>query len=361
MVSWAKVASAAAVALLVAGWAPAAGGKGGEAEDDERNEREERGDREAGEPERAGAEAFDAVERKVVTRVDAARAEFKLEREEGPAEDELKFSFDTGDVQAKVEFESENLTGESEVELRARFRELVEFEDANGNGAFDPWERVVQRISLASAAWRPLVLEDASAAGAAGKVVRARADLTPGGLFGLDFFVFGEFARVGSVSLEPTEVKFDILIQGFPYQSNSSQVALRLETRHEAEFEAEAGEDAEDDDEVAGDEDAVVVQAGPVKALLTWKENATVDGASRPVRATFEKVETEQEMEDGEAKTEEKRVFALSYARGSDILHDPVLGIASASAVGLGPAVLVAAGLVAVAAVAAAFVVFRRR
>lgn len=256
------------------------------------------------------------VARKVEARVGATSAEFKLEREDGAQEDELKFLFDTAEVEAKVEFESENVTGEQEVELKVQFRELLEFEDADGDGAFDAGERVVQALALPAARWHSLAVEDASAGNAQGKGLRARADLPGGGLFGLDFFVFGDFATLEGTSLEPTEVKFDILIEGFPFASNTSRLALRLETRHEAEFEAEAGEEAEDDAEVAGDEDGLVVRAGAVKALLTWKETASVDGRDEPVRFTLEREETEREVEEGEAEVEEKQVLVLAYARG---------------------------------------------
>ncbi|MGQ0536560.1 MAG: hypothetical protein ACT4PT_10860 [Methanobacteriota archaeon] len=304
---------------------------------------------------------FDDVKRNVESEVSATAAEFKLEREDAAAEDELKFSLEVEDgVEAKVEFESENETGESEVEFEVEFLELVEFEDGDGDGAFDEGEEAVQSIDLdADVAWRPFALEDASVGGKSAKVLRAEADLPDGGVFGLRFYVVGDFVTLNATRLAPTEVKFDILIQAFPFGSNSSRLALLVETEHEAKFESEPGDEAEG--EIGEDEDGLVVVADGVKFRFAWKETATVDGASAPVRVTISKAETETETDGDESKTEEKRELALAYPRGADILHDPVLGVGSVEPAGgrvPGPGTALALGAV---VLAVALAVGRRR
>ena len=60
-----------------------------------------------------------------------------------------------------------------------------------------------------------------------------------------------------------------------------------------------------------------------------WQKTAQEKGVNRTVYSTILKNGTEYKDEDGGNKTEyeEKEVFVLSYGRGEDIVHDPVVGV----------------------------------
>lgn len=326
--------------------------EGTEEEEEQEEEHEDGDDEEEAEEEDELEVEFDEVEREVKVEVGEARAEFKLEREAGEAEDELKFIIDTEEVEAKLEFTSENVTGEDSVELKVRFLELREFRDADGDGAFDQGEEIVQTVELADASWRDLAVNETTVDGAGGQKLTAVADLPGGGRFGLDFIVLGDFATVGAVDLMPTDVKFDIRILDFPFAEDGTLVALLLEEKHEAEHEVEVDEDA----------GALVVDAGGVEALLTWASNATVDGADSPVGVTVLESESETESDKEGSESEEKRLLAFAYARGGDIAHDPVMGVRSSSLEAAGtPGFGVAFAVAAVAAVAFMAAAARRR
>ncbi|MCJ2519851.1 MAG: hypothetical protein LN412_02740, partial [Candidatus Thermoplasmatota archaeon] len=62
------------------------------------------------------------------------------------------------------------------------------------------------------------------------------------------------------------------------------------------------------------------------EGFFGWSKMAEVDGDPAQVNSTVSNVETELEPE-GDLEVE--RTIVLSYPRGEEILHDPVLGVSA--------------------------------
>lgn len=262
------------------------------------------------------------AERDVRVEVSGTTAVLKLERESTDAEDEVKITYSADEGVMKLEYETENATLESEAELKVEFREIVEFEDADGDGAYTPdVDRSLATIRIDSLPWSIAGPDDVtSASGVAGKRLTGVASLPEGGNVSFVLKAFGGFAEVNGTSLRPTDVKIDILLHGYAYSSGTSQLALLVRTEQEAEAETK----------VEGGEGAplgVVATLGEVQTYFTWADEALADGVMRPVQTTV--VESETASEEDETKTESR--FYFSYPRADDLNHDPVLGLASAS------------------------------
>lgn len=308
----------------------------GEDEDDEDDERGERDEEEESdeEDEHEEEDEEDDEERKVEVEVDQGEASIELKRERGEDENKIEMRFESDDARFELKFEAEAGDAETERKLEARFHALVEFVDGDGDGAFDAGEEAASAWSLSEdeaeefdidsarqATWEPLAVEDVTVDGTSGKLIRARASLGGNGTFGLDIRVFGDFVDVGNSSLEPTEAKVDVVIQDYPFVRNDTRLALFLRTEAKEELELEGDDDEEG---VAAESN---VSGLAVVLRFEWADNATVDNATQPVRTTV--LESKDEREDEEAK--EERRFALAYARGANILHDPIAGVSYAT------------------------------
>lgn len=341
-----------------------------EREDEPR--RDEKDDEDRGEDERDEDEDDD--ERKVHVEVDGLEAKIRLERETRASEDKIELRFDASDARLEVKYEAEANRTETEQKLVARFHEIIEYVDADGDGAYDEGETIASAYRLGGdkgisenvtgeARWEAITMSDITRENATGKRLESRATFGEGGVFGLVFYVFGDFTMLDGSTLQPTEAKIDILIQRYPYERDDTRLGVVLTLKAKEEFER--------DHEFVDADEAGVAASGTTSdvsfsLVFTWKETALVDGVDTPVRATVLKDSTKAQSErddDGqESKTEQKLLLVLSYARGDDILHDPTAGVsyetlsAETSAVP-GPGLALAAA----AAGAAALLARRRR
>lgn len=207
------------------------------------------------------------------------------------------------------------------------FLEVIEFEDLNGDGAYDLDDAVL-------AAWRIGALE-ANASTSEDGTLKIVYDLPPGGRLA---FVYHE--------PENARAKFDIAFSGFAYSSETSQLALRSAfAAKNAAYHADRADPA------------LVAEDDGRLAVFDWKDEVVVDGVEHPVLATVYL---------GEGAAEGTAQLYLSYPRGEEILHDPSLGfvtvqsVAVAKQVLLHPASYAVAALVAVVFVAGGWLARKR-
>lgn len=173
--------------------------------------------------------------------------------------------------------------------LDHRFLELVEFEDHDGDGAYDPGERVLARHDLTRA--------PDSIIGTTDK--RITYELGPGQLH-LDVRNDGE------------ATKFDVVIQNYGFQSASSRLAVGSSI---------AVTDGLRTGTVGGDPSLVSAGSGE-RPYLSWVRNVTVDGREAEVAwSAFVSLD-----EQGGIGT-----LYWAYPQGASIVHDPRLGITSVS------------------------------
>lgn len=306
-------------------------------QDDEGARDEEGDDEEADEDEKDDDEdeRDDDEEREVHVEIDGHEAKIKLERETNASEDQIELRFKADEGLLEVKYEAESNDTETEQRLRARFHEVFEYVDADGDGAYDPGEPISSSYRLGgeteladdangTASWQAIQMSDVTKGNASGKKLESRATFGDGGVFGLVFYVFGEFAEVDGSSLAPTEAKIDILIQHYPYVRNDTRVGVVVSLKAQQEFESEH-------EFVDADEEGLAASGTTsdmsFSLVFTWKETAIVDGASTPVRSTVLKNSMKAEVDEDGSELVEKTLIVLSYARGDDILHDPTAGV----------------------------------
>lgn len=337
---------------------------------DQRGEGEDGGDEEDDD-----GQEHDEDERKVKVEVGDDGARIKLERETAASEDKIEAKFEFDDAEFEIKYESEAGDAETQMKLQAQLLRLAEFRDADGDGAYDTNETIVSAWAFSGEAddeeddgasedgtvdWLTPTVTDVTVDNQTGKQIRAPARLGSGS-FELVMWTFGDFVDLENSTLKPTSVKIDIVIRDYPYEANDTALALFLRTESKSEFEVE-----HDHEEMEADEEGVAasstVAGEPVSLVFTWKESALVDGVEQPVRTTTLSSKTETDQEDGGSESERKETFALSYARGTDIVHDPEAYVAlAASTAGGVPGWTAPLALAGVAVALVAYAVGRRR
>ena len=307
------------------------------AEPDESNKDDEKDEKDEDTKDEKEEKKKDDFKMKHKTKVEISDKEIKveLEQESGDTKSKVKFWMKTEQAHFRLKFEDKNTSEKVKQDLKVELRQLIEYIDGNGNGAYDKGENVIGAWNFGdegspigvqsngSVEWEAPTLSDVSSNNMSGKKMSSRGSFGFDGeaTFGVDMYVFGDFTTLGSVSMKPTDVKIDFLIEDFNYSSNDSSLALLIKTKTKQKAER-------DHSTIKSDEEGLVASSTTddgtsVGLSFTWKNNATVDGVEMPVHTTTFSGDAEQD--DGEF--EFKNDFALSYARGANILHDPTAGV----------------------------------
>lgn len=131
---------------------------------------------------------------------------------------------------------------------------------------------------------------------------------------GITFWVFQAGGEVEGVRVRPTEVKFDLEVSLFPFESPEGTLALLLALKTEVEPESNfTGTQAE--------LEAVSDRYG---GFFRWAQTVTADGEEAAVFSAVLAAETELEAE-GEFEVE--RTVVLRYPQADSLVHDPVVGV----------------------------------
>lgn len=252
-------------------------------------------------------EEFESASRRV--EVDELEGEVEV-RSVGADGDRIRMRIRADEAELRLDFRTPE-TNFTEVELELEFRSIREYLDENGDGRFDKGETVVQDFRVDDMPFSGPVIEDVPDG--------SRIELTyetSGFTFRLIFWVFGNQTILNGTLVKPTEVKFDLAVQDFPFEREDSNLAVifKLETEVEPRMSSEA------------DQEMLEALSGRYEGFFRWSTVAEVDGRTVDVNSTVIKVETEI---GGEFEVE--RTIALSYPQGSSVVHDPVVGIAMAT------------------------------
>lgn len=267
--------------------------------------------------------------------IDLDDESFRVEsRRDSPrGRDTLRAGFQLDEARLDFRFEARD----GETKLRLDEWVLLEFRDENGDGSFQAGEPVLQRFRTEEVSTRELRQTDLGTF----RRINATYGVGGSGTWTLSFLVPSRAIDADGVRIASTEIKFDVVIEGFPYRESGSTVAVQF--RFEAESEFEEGE--------KGGIPGLFAPGAGVRGFLRWVNHSVVDGTVRSVgvQAVEAKFDSSVDEFEGEA------TITFSYARGARIVHDPSVGVtlsglAEAIAGPMGRWVLVGAG-VAVAAI----------
>ncbi len=290
-----------------------------EPEDDETDEQDVDDDEDEESEDSDNDEISDDVEddneRELEMNFEPKHAAIESQLKNGDNKDKIKLEVETGDdgIKIKVEYSSESESSETELEFKVKFQTIYEFTDVDGNLIFnesiDEIEQEYRLENFTPIQYSPMLQPDNS-------TLHYFNASTADGVFTVHFYLSEEFQSVQEQILTPTEMKFDIEILDFPYQSPTSLLALH--TKLEAEVEYEEEDETEDEENgYAENEKGVSLEMNGQSGFFSWAEYANIDGVDQLV--TSSPVE-----EDDDA--DEQEIY-LNYAHGDRIYHDPKMGV----------------------------------
>ena len=300
-----------------------------------------------------GDEVEEENEREVEVEYSSNEVEIKSSIENNGIENEFEVKVKTGDegLEFKLEFEEDNDTLETEIEFEVKITEIVEFVDSNANGIYDGSDddkiQVLKLDNFKNIDYKVETIDN--------ETVHVLFVETVDEVFSATLYATGEFADINGVVVAPTQVKVDIGIHNFNYTEDDSQLALKVKLESEREVDYEDDEETEDEEiGYADDEHGVAVLLDEYSGFFSWIETAMVDGVEQEVKVT-----------PLEMNSEENKMY-LNYPRGTEIIHDPKVGLSNllqiennTSFVGSNDLLIISAA--AVLALTSLVLVFRKR
>ncbi len=236
-------------------------------------------------------------------------AEIESVHEGDDMEDAMHIRMETGsNPRFELEYASEkemmNNSAEHELQMSLVFEEVMEYVDEDGNGMWSPGEEIVQVLNLDDYTFTPpqvtqLVSEV--------KGYRIETMTTGDFVFKLVSYSYEGKTTHDGMELLPTDMKFDIIIQNFPYAEDDTKIALKIDIETEIEIEGHY---------TSSSEKHIEIESSEAAAFFSWSAKCEVDGASGDVLSSS--ITTD---EDGQP------YMYLFYPRGDNIVHDPILGV----------------------------------
>ncbi len=210
-----------------------------------------------------------------------------------------------------------------EVEFSSIIRSLVEFEDSNNDGRIQD-EEIIQILRLDDIKWT--VSQEEEIIGEGSKVIKVTYSAESLNYaisivvrvyesISIEFFRSDEKTIVYSVDGGAREVKFDLILTRWPWQSPDSQLAMRMEL----EAEIDGGEVSLE--EVNDDENRLLLSSQGVDLKVKWITKASleqVDGLTSIVDVVMA-----YKIDEGELRVD----FIYPNFEDSVLIHDPSIGL----------------------------------
>jgi len=289
-------------------------------------------------------EIEEANERVIEISTSSNQIEIESSSENSAREDsiELEIVYNEEGISIELSYESEIEENETEyeyeMEVGVSFKKIIEYIDIDGNGLYEKEiDTKKQEYLIDNTELKSISSEQISNDTRLHYIEIGTVD----NVFTVHIYVVEEFTIVNQTLVTPTQTKFDIEINNFNYLDSNSRLALYSRLEYENEYEIE--EETEDEEEgYSEDEKGIETQSGKYIGGFTWKESALVDGVSMPV------LTGEIEIDDENSTL---RKIYLNYPHGTEIYHDPKIGIFFASLSDPFPMSILMVGIVAIIAV----------
>lgn len=219
--------------------------------------------------------------------------------------------------------------------LRIDYESLVEFNDTNGNGAFDPSkDTVVRSVNLATESFaspqvRPIISQD----GQQGWELVSR---TLDGFFTVSTETFETTTQVDGAIIPPTATRVVVTVNASRLSSNSDHLALQTVVMSTSPF---------DSPSTSGT--SLTAKSGTTQEYFSWNPTSTVDERQALVAASTQ-------------QTNGYVVLNLAYPRGGIVSHNMIVGVVFGTTPLLTPTVLIGSSIAALFLFGILFAVGRR-
>lgn len=224
------------------------------------------------------------------------------------AADRLEATFDLDAARFGLDFTADTPDGTNTLTLTLDDWALIEYEDLDGDGTLGLGEPVLQRHDAAATA------DPRLSRSSTGPITHLQAtyDLPEGGEWHLVFHLTDRPAATDDGTLRPTQIKYDLQVERYPYTSDTSLLAIQQRVT--------ASTDADAD---RTDLPRLLFAEEGHQAYLQWVDIATVDGRARDIETTVARAAFPTDTPGAVSES----TVTFHYPRGDTIVHDPTLGV----------------------------------
>ena len=194
------------------------------------------------------------------------------------------------------------------------FRELIEFNDTDLNGIYNPEvDQTIQNFSIGE--FSPHIYENSTYP--SGSVLHHFQIQTENNTFTAHIYFSEEFTLIENALILPTQARINIEISNFTYNNCNSQLALYTRLISEADYQIQ--EHTEDEKHnYAENEEGAITTIEKYVGFFTWNNIAKVDNVSKSVNTS--------EIMPDPLEENAKKIY-INYPYGDQIYHYSKFGI----------------------------------
>jgi hypothetical protein len=185
--------------------------------------------------------------------------------------------------------------------LRIAYESLVEFNDTDGNGAFDPQDTVVRSVNLATYSYAsPEVKAIVSQDGRQGWQLVSR---TLDGVLTVSTETFKTTARIDGTIIPPTATRVAVTVNASSLNGHFDHLALQTVVMSSSPFETPTTNGS-----------SLTARSGTTQEYFSWSPTSSVDNRQAPVTGSTQ-------------ATNGYVTLNLAYPRGGLISHNMIVGV----------------------------------
>lgn len=201
--------------------------------------------------------------------------------------------------------------------------QLIEYTDSNANGKYDHNDVIQSSLALSNTTFTNITYTNSTTPD--GKTITMIETHTIDNLFSIIIYLASERTSFVNTIITQKEIKIDFKIIGYPFENQTSQLALvtQIETPNLVTPEQNTYHEQQG---IATQESGLNISSESRSGFFTWANTATVDDITSPVNVTVIS-RTEQTFTDETQETSTQSQVIFSYPRGETIIHDPKIGV----------------------------------
>lgn len=243
-------------------------------------------------------------------------------------QDSFELLIDTKDtLQIYLGYTIGNDTGKKDLEYHFLFKDIIEFEDINGNGWYDEKDTIRSRYSIEDAAFTKMALQNMTDED--GVDISVLSTGTIDKVFTIRFYATERYAYIHSTLCSPNEIKMDFIIDTYPYQSNTSflSLSLELQTYHMFDLFQQSYNEQKG---YASNESELRFSSENSNGFFSWSNSAIIN-TNDTIVTTLISSEKRQMLNDTDIEENTSSTIQFIYPNAEIIVHDPKIGVVSIS------------------------------
>ena len=256
------------------------------------------------------------------------RTQIRSEWQHNTSGDAFEVLFDI-DKEPKITFDYIPDTKTSEIELSfiVTISNLFEYHDVNANGRYNKDDIIESTYFLENANFTDIEYKYENSSD--GEEITIISTVTDDGIFSIVMYVTGNFSQINNQTLSPSEIKMDFIINNYPFVYSNTSIAIEIDliTEHETNIETVSFDEKQG---YSKNESEINISSFKHNGFFSWADYVTVDNENRPVNVTVTS-EKEETILDNETIYLKTRKVYFSYPQGTNIIHDPEMGVVSIS------------------------------